>query len=622
MTLIATTIGLSPFIILFFLVFTWSFVLLFNHEIIEKYSPRLHVAKSKINEFLQESISKKYRLSIIHVDEDENDNDNDAEKFFQLSKDLNDQFKQKLIDRLVGVIFSLVITLSIELIVLMMCELTDTFNRDSRLLSFKFIINVLIVLITIIQPFIIISLYINQEIFPIHASNIRRIVTSAVYILWFVILHRFGHLSQSFSPKLQDLHNARSLIERKINEIVIGGITITAILSGIGSVSTPYDQLYHASFFNKFKRLNNENKEIGANDINSLIQSYNHTLLLLSKRKNDLDKLMMSSGGTIYNMPHKSSENLLSSRASPVDGKMVRGMLHRVQSFATLSNITKEKLEDEELADEINSLDSLRNNIYDDLMKLIHKFEMQQEHLMSERKFLKKIINIGMSLFSIYCIYRIVSVLLIKLPYYYLFHDNTPKVNNGINVEGEQVSKTTRDALAVTAAKLVQSIFQLPVSEDQLINQISFILSGSLFLGSFSNVLMTLKSVGKVFPSLIRLSSTTKNQLKHLIIGELLAIYVISTALLMRTNLPTHLSNQISQILSLSGSSLKLVTADSIREIEFIDFWFDKIFALTSIAAIVIIILKRVVSSDDFKDNYDEYDEEMIIENDNLFKTA
>lgn len=611
----STVVGLSPFVIIFILVFLWCFKLLFKHEIIEKYSPRLHVAKPRINEFLQETIGKKYRLTIIKVDEDEDEVDADGVKTHEFTREGTDQSKQKYISHIVGVVFSLVITLSIELIVLMMCELTNTFDRHSRLLSFKFTINSLIILITVIQPFIIISLFVNQELFPVQASYFRRLLTAIAYGVWFIILHRFGHLSQSFSPKLQDLHNARSLIERKINEIVIGGITTTAILSGIGSVTTPYDQLYHSGYF---KRINSENKEITSNDINSLIQSYNHTLLLLNKRKNDLNKLLVNNGGTIYNLPPKKSDSILSSRASPVDSKMMRGMLHRVQSFASLS---KEKLEEEELEDEIRSLESLRNNIYDELMKLIHKFELQQAHLMNDRKSLKRIINICMTLFSIYCVYRIVSVLVIKLPYYYFFQDGTTAVS-GDDGAVEEMNKPTKDALAVTAAKVIQAIFNFPISEDQLINQISFILSGSLFLGSFSNVLITLKSVEKVFPSLIALSSTTKNQLKHLIISELLAIYVISTALLMRTNLPTHLSNQISRILSLSGSSQTSVTTDSIREVEFIDFWFDKIFAITSVVAMVIIILKKFVGGDDFKDNYDEYDEEMIIENDHLFKTA
>lgn len=671
MTLAATILGVIPFTIIFLVVFIPAFKFLFSHQLIANYSAKLNVPKTKINEYISENINKKYEITLIEIDEEEqnaaelDDDENKVQKTEAKSSiynhsDLNSSLGSlddaptfKISNAIIRIVFSLVFALSIELIFLMMCELTNSLNKESRLISFKITIDSLIIFITIVQPFLIISLYLNQEIFPIKASLVKKLVTAAFYILWFMALHKFGHISQNFSPQLKDLHT-RSLLERKINEIVISGITTMAVLSGIGSTSTPYKQFIESGIFKKLVGSGNKylttptKKEVNETDLNKLIQSYNHTNLLLNKRKFELNKLLVSNSGTVYNNPNKSSEDMLlhSTKttgpgddlvrpgASPNQSK-VGGMIHKVQSFASLTSykMKKEKTEEEELNSEIQSLYLLRNHIYDDLIKSIFKFDNQKQNLINDNKLLSKLTNWSMSLFSLYCIYRIVNVIFIRLPYLYWFHTNDLKyMHDKTNVIDTQeiipdediINGNTRDALAVTLAKLIQTIVSIPISEAQLVTQISFVLAGSLFLCSFSNVLVTLKSVGKIFPSLMRISIITKNWLKHLVISELLAIYVISTALLIRTNLPTHLSNQISRILSLTGSSASSSTRSSLKEVEFIDIWFDKVFGITSIITITIIIIKRIIDNDDpFKDDYDDYDEEMMIEDSSqLYKTA
>lgn len=662
-----TILGLFPFIICFLGIFIWSYKFLFKHNLIENYSTRLDIPRSDINGFLSLEINKKYNVAIIELDVVEEDLQSEAS--LELKKSDNDDsiyntpdgeknwlnFKNSNV--FIGILFSFVLSLSIELIVLMMCELTSTFDHDSRLLAFHTIIDTLIFMITIIQPFVMISLYMSQNIIPIHCTAFQKLGTVSCYMIWFLFLHKFGHLSQNFSPSLKSLHT-RSLLERKINEIVITGITTMAILSGIGSTTTPYKIFIESGIFNRIlpdrlKLMAGVNKQVSELDINNLVQSYNHTNLLLTRRTSDLNKLLVENSGTIYNQPDdtvKSSDNILSHHtrqnqtshldyqekqqllAPPVRPNRFGGMLHRVQSFASI-NLNKEDSEENELTNEVNSLKSLRNQLYDDLLKAIYKFSKQKEESLSKNKLFNKILNLSMMFFSIYCAYRIINVIFIRLPYYFLFqseeshllHDKTDVIKMQDQVGEEKISTPTRDALAVTITKIIQSIFtNIPLSEDQLVNQIGFILSGGLFLCSFSNVLVTFKSFGKVFPSLTRISNTTKNWLKNLIVSELLAIYVISTALLIRTNLPTNLSNQISRILSLSGSSANSITRDSIKEVEFIDLWFDQIFGLTCIVSIIIIFLRKFIN-DDFnsKDSYDEYDEEMMVEEDGLiFKTA
>mmetsp|Transcript_5947 Transcript_5947/g.7253 ORF Transcript_5947/g.7253 Transcript_5947/m.7253 type:complete len:189 (+) Transcript_5947:1372-1938(+) len=181
----------------------------------------------------------------------------------------------------------------------------------------------------------------------------------------------------------------------------------------------------------------------------------------------------------------------------------------------------------------------------------------------------------------------------------------------------ETVSNT--DALAITISKLILSTTQLSIQETQLVNQISLILSGSLFICSFSNVLKTFQSFTKFFPSITKISATTKDWLKNLVITELLGIYVISTAILIRTNLPTNLSNQISKILSLTGTSSSNALLTSAKEVQFIDDWFDKIFGIACASTLIVFAIKLFIDDD----GDDIYDEEMMVEgNATSYKTA
>ncbi|EGW35360.1 uncharacterized protein SPAPADRAFT_58585 [Spathaspora passalidarum NRRL Y-27907] len=266
--------------------------------------------------------------------------------------------------------------------------------------------------------------------------------------------------------------------------------------------------------------------------------------------------------------------------------------------------------EETELSKEVESLKTLRNNLYDDITKITGKYLRQQQQNQGGATILTKLFYLGNIAFGVYCVYRIINVLAIKLPLLYLY--------GGYSEDDLEDETRSKDAIAITIAGLILTIFKnLPISKAQLVNQLSFVISGGLFICSFNNVLITFKSFSRFFVG--SSSNTTKNWLKHLIIGELIGIYVIATALLIRTNLPTNLSNQISKILSLSGSSNK---RNANAEVLFIDNWFDKIFAISCVVTMIVLIIKKV-SEEDESDPYrtEEYDEESFME-DTEYKLA
>lgn len=598
--MLTIVIGSVPFIILLVLLTIWIYAFVYNHDIIQT-SGRLHIRPSQINEYIQAHLVHKHHLRIIEVKVSEDD---DEDRF--KPKSVSHQTARK--NDIIGLIFSVTIALGTVLIVLMMCELVDFYNSNVRIVLFKFVIDSLVFILTLVQPWIIISLCVSQDLIPKREQYTKLGISLVLLVCWLYLLHRAGGIAPQFSASVS-AEDTKSPIERKINEVAIGGITALAVLSGIGSASTPYEL-----FESKLTKTKPFNKEISESEINDLIQSFNNTSLLLSKRKNELNNVHLSTGGTIYNQQNESSDNLLLHGSKKHN---FGGIMHKVQSFASLSNLslTTENLEEKELAMEIDGLNSLKRSIYDDIVNIISTFLLQKQLNVSRQERFQKVVKLANYAFGAYCVYRIVNVLFVRMPYLIFFADNDiPETKSVITIGEDQEGQTsnTKDALAITLAKLVLSVTSIPLSETQLINQISFVLSGSLFICSFSNVLITFQSFSKHMPTT---SGFVKNSLKHLVISEALGVYIIATALLIRTNLPTTLSHQISKILSLSGRASS--TTVSIKEVEFIDAWFDKVFAISCVATMLLIAVKKYIITDEPS----EYDEELILET-NSFKTA
>lgn len=588
-------IGLGFLLLLLAGLFFWIYKFVYNHVFIQEYSGK-QLKRNKINEFINK-LNDKYKLTLITINDNSYDDSNyDSRLIFidQISR-----FKNKII----GTTFTITVTLSFQLIFLMMCELIDLFNEQLRLTLFHITINFLIFLIIFLQPFFIINLTINRDILPNFKNYFKLVATIILIGFWFYLLQQFGQLTNTFQPSYNnDTYNlSRSFIEKKINQISITGITLLALLSGIACISTPYK-----TFYDLYQSNNINYKKITESDLYNLIQSYNHTSSLLLKRKTELSDINQVAG-TTYNQP--SSLNKDNQQHIKSTKNKLEGIFHKVQSFASLSNISLgESSELIQLKQEIKSLKSLRNSLALDLSNKLIQYDQEKKKFENTSNPVKKLFHYGNILFAIYCIYRVFNVILIKMTFIVIkdesyHHNDAGKSNNQDDV-------IPKDALAITLSKLILSIFpDLPMSNEQLTSQLSFILTGVLFCCSFSNVLLTFNQFSKYLPT-AKTSNLIKNWLKHLLISELVAIYVIATAILIRANLPTTLSQQISKILSLSGTT-NTTPQTALLEIEYIDNWFDKVFAFTAVITLLLITVKHKI---DAESGDNDYDEEKILE--------
>ena len=588
MATFSTVIQVVPFFCFQAAVFGWTFKYALSSSILESYGLGVTARKKDINNYIYDNFNKRYGLKLILVDVSTLQNDVDEKENFKRHGYKVMSLVSNLQDAVVRAAFAACTCSSVSMIVLMMCELGGFMAELARAILFVITVDTLIILLTMVLPYLTMSILIDESVFPTKPRT--GIIAAICYILWFYVLHKFSDLSQTFTPA--STYDTRSIIERKVNQVAIAGITTMAIFSGIGSASTVSD---HAKLLRRaVGRGGSRKKIITEAELNSLIQSYNHTAALATKRREELDRMLVAHGGTIYNKSNASTDSF----GSPKKNRL-GGIIHKVQSFASMSSLGlgKEQRDEQELSNEIDSLCTLQNHIYDELTKKLASFASQEDGMkLTLAGIIVKFFTFG---FAVYCVNRIAIEVLVRLPSRMIYGDGS-----------EKSASNSLDALAFTLAHLVQLfIGEDTISETQLINQIALALSGGLFICTFTSVLNTFKSFAKFLPSFTMVSDKTKNHLKHLVIAELLGVYVISTGLLIRTNLPQNLSDQITRILSLSGSTVSAETGITAREIRFIDSWFDKMYGISCLATIILLWLRHLIDAEDTT-----YDEESLVE--------
>lgn len=573
MATILSIFEIAPFGFALPIIAAWIYRFIFNHELLRNSHLDLVKNKSKINEKI-DRVNTKYNCKLLRVDvEDE------SGEVYTHKSDISAH--QKYVHRTAGVLFSVVIAISLELLVALMVQMTDVIDFDPAL--FQWMIRLLVVLVALVQPLLIISLYVTQDLSPPLDTKrpgalFKWGLTAVLCLAWLLILGRVGSLAHSLDEP--GYKESRSLLQHMTSDVVLSGVTFTAILSGVGSTLTPFRW-----FWERAKSARNEKRAINEFSVNDHIQSYNNTKMLLRKREKELENVISKNSGSVVNETEGGGVRLLKSL-----GGSGKRLFNKVLSFASLSAFTGKIPEDQELALEIDSLKLLKELIYDDVAKNVEKFIKTKERAPLLRG-IEKLASVFQVLFSFYCIYRVISVLFIRLPSRYFWHLESLK---------------TKDALAITIAKIIQGLFTLlPIPELQLVNQVSFFLSGSLFLCLFQNVLVTVKTLTRILPAgSTTLKAQTKSWLKHLLVSEFLAIYIIATAQMIRSNLPPELRGQMQKLLALAPQS----EADT--ETEFLDAWFDKVFAMTCVASLIILAAKYFV---DLEEEF-EYDEELMIE--------
>jgi hypothetical protein len=450
--------------------------------------------------------------------------------------------------RVVAITFSTTIALAAVLTELILCEISNTLNSAARTAALKVTVPTLLFFLIVLIPFLELQSIVSGSGWSFKRTDSGKIpktpwlLQTAGFTIWVMGFWWLGKAIPGTYIHTMASQTGKGLSEACLERVGIIGISLMALLSGFAAVSAAWQ-----TFGAKARPVTESDvarKQAGLDATNDMLGAKKSRLRALQRK--------------IHESPTQSFM-----------GKMV-GTIR--------GNADTQELKALEL--EIAGLSSMSQNLSSSLTLL-------QTRLASSRRSSSTIGRLFLTptsyAFSLYCIYRILTTSVTALRRL-LFPSPDPRA----------FTSSTTDPINRILSLLAQYVIP---SLDQAgwARQMSFLLSGIILLASFNSVVQTFHMLTKLSPSLLYHAQANL----ALIIAQVSATYVISSALLLRSNLPTEMKSVVSEAL---GSPL---------EPGFVERWFEGWFLVASAVTALGVWLGRKFSSGDWDDWEFEGDVEM-----------
>ena len=468
-----------------------------------------------------------------------------------LDKPATTRWKEKLRspsrERLASWVFSASIGLSAVLIELLLFEISDTLNPAARGLALKVTLSSLLFLILIVTPALEIHGFVKGLFGTSDTTSTRKkrpwlqhFLRSAIFKLW---LLAFWYIPQA-SILRDTLHEGHKetdhgFAEACLERVGIIGISLMASLAGFAAVSSLW------------QTFGVRHRPVKETDISRKASGLAATEDMLAAKQSRVRAL----------------ERKMSADASSSEQKS--GFVGRMMGSFRGSNEAQEL---KALRMEVSGLETMRFTLSSSLSNLRTRHADQQR----SKTRAGRALNIMNMAFAIYCAYRIFATSLSSLRKWWQ----------------PTHSFATSDPINKALA-LLTTHYDSDLDRDAWARQISFFLSGIMLLASFNAVLQTFRLFSRFAPSLLQKSQTSL----PLIISQIAGTYVISSALLLRSNLPEEVSSVISEAL---GAPL---------EGRFVEGWFESWFLVAVGLTATGILVGRKVGGDG--GDWDDEDYEM-----------
>lgn len=444
--------------------------------------------------------------------------------------------------RLSAVAFSATIALATVLAELILCEISNAFNPAARTLVLKFTVPLLLILLVVVTPALELQSIIASAGWEFAPSTrapwrVAWILEGVGLTAWIAAFWWIGQGLPGTHLHGENVEHGQPLSEACLERIGIIGISLMALLSGFASVSSLWQ-----NFGVRVRRVSESDiarKQSGLDATHELLESKRSRLRALERKLSDAPEQGLVS-------------KMIGSLRGNVDGQERKTLQMEITGLETMSL---------SLA---TSLSMLRNRRRD------------QERVSTATGRVLLFTSYG---FSLYCLYRILATSLATLRRWWrpeTTFSGTDPINN---------------LLALVAKHWDPTLDRLAWSR-----QIAFFLSGVILLASFNSVLQTVRIFSRFTPSLLHHPARAN---LALLVSQISATYVISSALLLRSNLPKEVGSVVSDAL---GAPL-----DS----AFVDRWFESWFLTASGLTAVGILVARQVGGRGGDDDDDEYDVEL-----------
>ncbi|GME63484.1 putative g protein-coupled receptor protein [Neofusicoccum parvum] len=448
------------------------------------------------------------------------------------------------VQRVAGLVFSTNVALSVVLVELILCEITNSVNPQARGLALRATLSLLLVLLILVTPALEIHSVISAGGWSFTDAGKGRVkvawlmegIGMSLWLLGFWWLGE-GLLGSYLHEK--SYVNKHSFSEGCLERIGVIGVSLMASLAGFAAVSSLWQ-----NFGVKQKMITEADiarKQAGLDATNDMLLAKQSRLRAVQRRL---------------------SEN-------PQEGFMTR-VIGTIRGNA-------EHQERQGLQLEISGLETMAAGLSNSLLALQNRRQAQ----LRSKTAVGHLLNLFSYIFSIYCLYRIGAT---TLTTFRRFHSPGTNFSN---------SDPINNILALLAKHWDPSLDRAAWSR-----QISFLLAGVMLLASFNSVLQTFLLFTRLAPSLLQHAQSNI----ALIVSQISATYVISSALLLRSNLPPEYRGVITEAL---GAPL---------EPGFVERWFEGWFlAACVVSGLGVWLGKKVRMGDwgDVDDDYAEADVEM-----------
>lgn len=413
------------------------------------------------------------------------------------------------------------------LVELILCEISGSLDAEARGLALKITVPTLLFQLVVSIPFL--------ELQSVTGASLRRkekglgstswMIQIVGFLGWLAAFWWLGKgLPGTYIYKMAD-EAGKSWGEACLERVGIIGISLMALLSGFAAVSTPWQ-----TFGVKQRPVTDSDvarKQAGLDATSEMLVAKRSRLRALQRKVGDAPKqgLVAKAIGTI--------------RGS-TDAQELKALELEISGLASMEQSLS------------SSLALLQNR----------KATTERSSSASGKLFFTPIAYA----LSLYCVYRIVTTSVTTLRR---------------QVHTSTLTASSTDPINRTLSLLAKHIYPT-LDQQSWSRQISFLLSGLILFASFNSVVQTFHMLTKLVPSLLYQAQANL----ALIIAQISATYVISSAILLRSNLPVEMKSVVSEAL---GSPL---------EPGFVERWFDGWFLLASVGTAVGIWVGRKVGGD------------------------
>lgn len=400
---------------------------------------------------------------------------------------------QGIAKNLPAITFSSTVALSIVLVELLLCEISNSFNPAARGVALQFTITSLLVSLVVVIPLIEIHSILSSSGWKFVDTTTTRkrlawlleLVGYAVFLVCFWAIGQLLPYTTATRTVLEGL-GRHGMVQAGLERLGVAGISSMALLSGFASVSSIWQNLV------------TKPKPVSEADIVRKRAGLDATIEMLVEKEEQLHRINAK----------------LSNAPNPGFWGRAAGSLRG----------NPDTLERQTLELEVSGLNTMVNSL-ETALSILESRRNSQLH--SQTALGRLTIAFSYS-FSCYCVYRI----------------GTTTVNILRRLFSGGVSVGDSDPVTNVIALFARHVYP-SLDQTSWARQISFLLSGIMLLASFSAVMQTFHLFARFAPSMLQ--ATRLNF--ALIIAQISGMYVISSALMLRGMMPKELRSVINDAL-------------------------------------------------------------------------